>query len=94
MKGEGREVTEVGGDVSTRHQCLVFGGTNLLRNVCSVHSYTVVLSIIITDTSPHGWRDGPSSVGFSLEVLVRKFFTDDLLVADAKRSGKLLSLMF
>lgn len=46
----GGEVTEVSGDVSTRLQCLVFRSTNLLRNVRSTHSSSVVLSITITNT--------------------------------------------
>lgn len=54
----GRKVAEVSGDVCTRHQCLIFGRTNLLRNVCSAHSYTVALSIIGADTFSHGWTDG------------------------------------
>lgn len=45
MGGGSREVS---GDVSTRRQCLAFGKTNLLRNVCRAHSSTVALSIIIT----------------------------------------------
>lgn len=53
------------------------GDLNLLRNVRVVLTPTLwhyQSSLLPTDTSSHGWRDEPSSVCFSLEVLVRKFF--------------------
>lgn len=96
LRAGGREVAEVSGDGSTRHHCLVFRRTNLLRNVHSAHSYTA-------DAINHHyghffvWLERRTlSCGFSLSwgFLVRKCFMDDLPVTDAKRSGRYLRLAF